>query len=105
MKNVLKASLFAAVTLFATTANAQEQTTAGQDLKNAGKSVGKAGKKVGKKTASVASKGASTVADQKLKDKTGPNGETIYMNGKEEYYWVDDKGAHQYISKSDLKDK
>jgi len=103
MKKIINSFLVCGL-LLATT-GAYAQTTVGQDLKNAGKDVGKAGKKVGNKTAEVASKGASKVADQQLKDKVGPNGEVIYVNGKEQYYWVDGKGKHQFISKSELKDK
>ncbi len=104
MKKSIGTTLFAALALLTSTANAQEQSV-GKDLKDAGKSVGHAGKKVGNKTASIASKGASTVADQRMKDKVGPNGETVYVNGKDQYYWVDGKGKHQMISKGELRDK
>lgn len=67
--------------------------------------VKKDAKKVGNKTAEVASKTASKVADQKLKDKEGPNGENIYVNGHNEYYWIDKKGHKQYVKESQLRAK
>lgn len=87
------------------TAQEKKKTTVGQDLKNAGKAVGKAGKKVGNQTAELASKGASKVVDKTYKDKVGPDGQTIYIDKHSKYYWVDDKGHHVYIKKSELKDK
>ncbi len=105
MKKITHSLLICGLMLIAGGAYAQEKSTVGQDLKSAGKDVGHAGKKVGNKTAEIASKGASKVADQELKDKAGPNGETIYVNGKDQYYWVDGKGKHRFISKSKLKDK
>jgi protein involved in temperature-dependent protein secretion len=91
-------SLLAALLITGTQAFAQEKTTATQDLKNAGK-------KIGNKTASIASKGASKIADQQLKDKVGPNGEAVYINGKRRYYWIDGKGRHRYITEKQLKNK
>lgn len=96
---------FSTIMLFAGSAFAQEKQTVGQDLKNAGKDVGKAGKKVGNKTAEVASKGASKVADQQYKDKVGPGGETIYIDGHSRYYYVDGKGKHVYVKESELVNK
>jgi hypothetical protein len=98
MKTKLYGALIAGLLLTGIQGSAQEQTSAGQDLKNAGK-------KIGHKTASVASKGASKVADQQLKDKVGPNGEVVYVNGKSQYYWVDGKGRHRFLTENQLKDK
>ncbi len=67
--------------------------------------VKKTAKKVGNKTAEVASKSKSAVVDQKYKDKTGPDGQTIYIDNKDKYYWVDKKGKKQYITKAEMKDK
>lgn len=62
-------------------------------------------KKAGNKTAEVASKAASKVADQELKDKEGPGGQTIYVNGHNQYYWIDKKGHKKYVSANDLRPK
>ena len=69
-----------------------------EDVKNAAK-------KVGNKTAETASKAKSAVVDQVYKGKCGPNGQTIYIDNHDKYYWVDKKGHKQYIAKAALKDK
>ncbi|MEP7106448.1 MAG: hypothetical protein ABI760_00670 [Ferruginibacter sp.] len=96
--------LFAAVNI-----NAQDTTSAGEDLKAAAKKTGHAIKKtavkVGNKTAELASKGESAVVDKKFEGKQGPGGQTIYINNKSEYYWVDKKGHRHYVTLSQLKDK
>jgi hypothetical protein len=53
----------------------------------------KAAKKAGNKTAEIAVKGASAVVDKTYKGKSGPNGQTIYIDNKTRYYYVDAKGA------------
>lgn len=98
MKKIFGIVLFSAAFAFSGTAMAQEKTTAAQDVKNAAK-------KTGNKTAEIASKGASKIVDKTYKDKVGPNGETIYIDKHSKYYYVDDKGKHVYVSKSELKDK
>lgn len=89
--------------------NAQDTSTAGEDLKEAasktGHAVKKSAKKVGNKTAELASKGSSAVIDKKYNGKQGPNGETIYIDNKSQYYWVDKKGRRHYVTQVELKDK
>ncbi len=82
-----------------TSVNAQDK------VEKAGQEVKKGAKKVGHKTAEVASKGKSKVTDQTYKDKVGPNGETIYIDRHNKYYWVDDKGHRHYVTESELKNK
>ena len=67
--------------------------------------VNKDAKKVGNKTAEVASKGKSKVVDKTVKDRVGPNGETVYIAHDNRYYWVDKKGHKTYITSSQLKNK
>ena len=69
------------------------------------KDVKKGAKAVGHKTAEVVSKGKSKVVDKTLKDKVGPNGETIYIDDHNKYYWIDKKGHKNYIKEEELKDK
>lgn len=80
--------------------HAKAQTKTSSDGK-----VGKVINKIGNKTAEIAVKGASTVADKKYATKAGPKGETIYINNKSQYYYVDDRGKKVYVSKSKLKNK
>ena len=90
-------------------ADAQDTTTAGQDLKVAanktGHAVKKSAKKVVNKTAELASKSKAGVVDKIYDGKAGPNGETIYINNKSKYYYIDKKGHRQFLPESQLKDK
>ena len=81
--------------------NAQEDSK----VKKVGQSVKKGAKKVGNKTAEVASKGKAEVTDQKHKDKVGPNGQTIYIDNHDRYYWIDKKGHRHYVTEAKLKNK
>jgi hypothetical protein len=96
--------LFAAVNV-----QAQDTTTAGQDLKEAanktGQAVKKTAKKVGDKSAELAAKGKAVIVDKIYDGKQGPNGQTIYINNKSKYYWIDKKGHRNYVTASQLRDK
>lgn len=74
-------------------------------VSHAGHEVKKGAKKVGNKTAELASKGKSKIVNKSVKDKTGPNNETIYMDNQARYYWIDKKGHNHYIPASALKNK
>jgi len=86
---------FAALSL---TAVAQEKTPSD------GK-VGKTVNKAGNKAAHVAVKTTSAIVDKKYAGKTGPDGQTIYINNKSEYYYVNGKGKKVYVTAAELKDK
>lgn len=49
-------------------------------------------------------KNASTV-DQPFNDMVGPEGQTVYIDKDAKYYYVDEKGAHIFVNKSELKAK
>ncbi|MFT3826339.1 MAG: hypothetical protein QM731_20620 [Chitinophagaceae bacterium] len=67
--------------------------------------VKKDAQKVGNKTAEIASKAHSGVVDKIYRDKTGPDGQTIYINKHDKYYWIDEKGKRHYVKATALKDK
>lgn len=67
--------------------------------------VGTAINKAGNKTAELAVKGVSAVGDKEYKGKTGPGGQTIYINKNSKYFYVNKKGAKVYVPKAKLKDK
>jgi len=120
MKKIIGISLFL---FFGISASSFAQSTvdkAGHAVKSGAKTVGhetakgakkvghetaKGAKKVGNETAEVASKGKSKVADKTYKDKVGPDGQTIYIDGHSKYYYVDEKGHKQYVSSTDLRNK
>jgi len=82
-------------------ANAQSKDTSTSTEGKVGKTVNK----VGNKTAKTAVKVQSSIKDKKYDSKVGPDGQTIYINGKSEYYYVDAKGKKVFVKASDLKDK
>lgn len=100
MKKIIMLTLCAG--LFAVSANAQEVK---EGVKKGASEVKEVGKDVGHKTAEVSSKGYHSVKDEKYNDKVGPEGQTIYISGKDRYYYIDDKGRKVYVSKTELKDK
>lgn len=48
---------------------------------------------------------AAAIKDQKVDDKVGPGGETVYLNEDAKYYYINDKGEKVFISKIQMKDK
>jgi ABC-type microcin C transport system permease subunit YejB len=99
MKKIIGISIVTLFLGFSTTVQAQEED------KSTKQEIKKGAKKVGNKTAEVASKGKSKILDQQYKGKEGPNGETIYIDNKSKYYWVDKKGHKRYITEAGLKNK
>ncbi len=69
------------------------------------KDIGRGAKKAGNKTAELGVKGGAALLDQKIKDKVGPAGQTVYRDGKDRIFYIDDKGAKMYLKKSQLKPK
>jgi hypothetical protein len=48
---------------------------------------------------------AAAIADQKLKHKVGPGGETVYLDDNAKYYYINNEGKKVYITKAQLRDK
>lgn len=100
MKKIIGISLFLFFGL-ASVSQAQDKDR----TKETRKEVKKAAKKTGNKTAELASKGKAKVVDAEVKDKMGPNGETVYINNDNRYYWVDKKGKKHYLGYGQLRKK
>jgi len=84
--------------------NAQEKKTdVGKALDKTGKAIGKGAKSVGNKTAEVAVKGGSKVADKTWKGKMAPDGSDVYINSKNEKYYVNSKGAKIWLKPSQIR--
>lgn len=99
MKKFIGILAFAVSIGLVSTANAQSKT------KKAEEDVKRDATVAGDKTAEVASKGAARVRDKVYRDKVGPDGQTVYINGHSRYYWIDKKGHRRYAKKSELRDK
>jgi|ERR1700761_2906910 len=95
MKNLLKVAAVATGVFSFTASHAQ---STGDKIKHDAKEVGHA-------TAHAASSGAAYVVDKKYEGKCGPGGQTIFIDKYSHYYYVDKKGHHTYLKKSELRDK
>lgn len=108
MKKIAGISLIALLGL-AMPALAQDSTSTTAKVKHgaskAWQATKKGAKKVGNKTAEIASKGASRITDKKSDEWVGPDGQTIYIDDVNRFYWVDGKGKKIYVTESDLKAK
>jgi hypothetical protein len=69
----------------------------GKAVESGAKAVGKGANKAAKKTAEVGAKGAAKVTDKSLKNRQGPNGETVYVNKYDQKYYVDKNGRRIYL--------
>jgi hypothetical protein len=86
------------------------ERTAGDAWRGTKKGAGKAwkgtkkgAKAAGNKTAEVTSKGASRVTNVKSDEWVGPEGQTIYVDDGNQYYWVNGRGKRIYVSQSALR--
>lgn len=60
---------------------------------------------VGDKISEGAKDAAAAIKDQKVDDKVGPGGETVYLNDDAKYYYINNEGDKVFIPKLQLKDK
>jgi hypothetical protein len=65
----------------------------------------KGAKKVGDETAELATTGKAKVTDKKSEEWVGPEGQTIYVDDGNKYYWINGKGKRIFVSQSALKAK
>lgn len=100
MKNVFKATLFAASLFVMGQAHAQTKKD-----ESFGHKVDRTATKVGHKTAEVAVHGTAAVVDKRYGGKYGPHGEDIYINKSSHYYYVDKRGHKVYLTKAHLHNK
>ncbi|WP_199121286.1 hypothetical protein [Pedobacter sp. ASV28] len=93
LTGILALGLFAAFTV----PSAARQTV--------GEKIEKTAKKVGNKTAEVAVKGSSKVADKVWEGKMAPDGTDVYINNKNQKYYVNKKGKKVYLKNSQIKNR
>lgn len=74
-------------------------------VKDGATEIKQAGKEIGNKTAALTMKGTAAITDQKLRDKTGPGGQTVYVDKYKNYYYINDRGRKVYLRTDALKDK
>jgi hypothetical protein len=100
MKNVIKAAVVAVGIFSFGSLNAQTHRE-----EPVGHKINKTAKKVGHKTSQIAANGAATVVDKRYEGKSGPSGQTVYINKYSHYYYVNKRGHRVYLMKSQLRDK
>lgn len=103
-KYLMSLAAMAVMTSVTFIANAQEKKTeAGKVIQKTGKAVEKGAKSVGNKTAEVTVKGGAKVVDQTFKGKMAPDGSNVYIDGKNNKYYVNKKGAKVYLKASQIR--
>ena len=103
-KYLMSLAAMAMMTSVTFIANAQEKKTeAGKVIQKTGKAVEKGAKSVGNKTAEVTVKGGAKVVDQTFKGKMAPDGSNVYIDGKNNKYYVNKKGAKVYLKASQIR--
>ena len=100
MKHALRVAAFATGIL----AFGFSQAKAQQDS-SLGHKISHAAKKVGHATAHAAASGVAAVKDKKYEGKCGPQGQTVYINENNQFYYVNKRGHMVYLKKSQLMDK
>ncbi len=86
-------------------AQEKKKETVGQSIDKTGKAIGKTATKVGNKTAEVAVKGSAKVVDETFKGKMAPDGSNVYIDGKNQKYYINKKGAKVYLKASEIREK
>ncbi|MGF1924739.1 MAG: hypothetical protein ACQUHE_11215 [Bacteroidia bacterium] len=103
-KYVIGLAAMAMITSVSFTASAQEKKTeAGKVIQKTGKAVEKGAKSVGNKTAEVTVKGGAKVVDQTYKGRMAPDGSNVYIDGKNNKYYINKKGAKIYLKASQIR--
>lgn len=60
---------------------------------------------VGNKVEKAVKTGKAKIVDKVYVDKVGPDGQTIYIDKHDKYYYIDSKGKKMYVTKEQLKNK
>lgn len=114
MKKIFGIALFTACVALANPSQAQDSTSGvvhkvGHGIKKGTKKVWKGTKKgakaVGNETAELATKAKGEITDKTSDEWVGPNGQKIYVDDGNKYYWVSERGKKMFVSKSQMKAK
>jgi hypothetical protein len=115
MKKIFAMTVLAAFLGFALPSYAQQDTGKHENTvkkvehgvskgaKKTAKGVKKGAKKAGNETAELATKGKAKVTDKKSDEWVGPDGQTIYVDDGNKYYWINEKGGRVWVSREQLK--
>ena len=93
----MAALAFGVLSTFTIAASAQEKK------ESVGKKIDHTATKVGHKTAEVAVKGTSKITDKTWKGKMAPDGSNVYINSKNQKYYINKRGAKVFLKPSEIK--
>ena len=107
MKKILAIAIIALLGLSAPSFAQTKVEKAGQGVKKGAKKAWsgtkKGAKKVGNETAEQATTVKAKITDKKSDVWVGPQGQTIYVDDGNKYYWINGHGKRIYVSQSALK--
>lgn len=83
----------------------EETNEAETELDKAARDTEKEVNETGDEISEAAAKAAAAITDQKLDNKVGPNGQTVYVDEHAKYYYINNEGKKVFITKLQLKDK
>ncbi len=99
-KRILMAAfIFGTLCTFTLGASAQDKK------ESVGNKIDKTATKVGNKTAEVAVKGTSKVSDKTWRGKMAPDGSNVYINNKNQKYYINKRGAKVLLKPSEIKSR
>jgi len=98
---LMAAFAFGVLSTFTIAASAQDKKE--NKKESVGEKIDHTATKVGHKTAEVAVKGTSKIADKTWKGKMAPDGSNVYINNKNQKYYINKRGAKVFLKASEIK--
>ncbi len=116
MKKILGVTVILALLGISTPSLAQDTASKDGTVKKAWKGTKKGAKKgwkatkkgastAGNETAEMATKAKAKTTDKKSGEWVGPGGQTIYVDDASKYYWINEKGGREFVTRSQLRAK
>jgi hypothetical protein len=105
MKKMVVTGITALFLAIGLPAISQEDTAKKSTPSKVTNGVKKGAKKAWKGTKKGAKNGKAKVTDKKSSEWVGPNGQDIYVDDGNKYYWINEKGGREFVSKDQLKAK
>lgn len=85
--------------------DAREEASEVEKDVNEDVNIEKEAEEAGDAISEAAAKAAAAITDQKLDNKVGPNGQTVYVDEHAKYYYINKEGKKVFITRLQLKDK
>lgn len=76
-----------------------------EEAKETGNDVEKSAQSAGDKIAETEGNVEGHIRHQEYKTKMGPDGQKIFIDGNDQYYYITDKGLKKYLTKAELRDR